>query len=96
MSARVLRMIAAEAIREVVGTAPSLAQQERGLAAAMAALMREHGGEEVRLYIPTLGAAARAARAREIRVLWNGRNQGELARQFGLSERRIRMIAVGR
>jgi Mor family transcriptional regulator len=48
------------------------------------------GGE--RVYFPRLAFAGKYLRDEEIREQFNGYNARELARKYGLSERRIRQI----
>lgn len=91
-----LRILVSESVRALVGTAPSLVEQERAIAAGMAAMRPIFGGTEVRLYVPKVGTFDRARRAREIRAAWTGANAGELASRFGISERHVRRIVGGR
>lgn len=87
-----LRILVGSAIREVVGTAPSLAEQERALAAGMSALSDRYAGERVWLYVPKVGTRARVQRARAIRSAWTGANAVELAKRYGLSQRQVQRI----
>lgn len=54
------------------------------------ALLADWGGQQI--YIPAGHRAAAAARAAQIRERFSGNNHRELAREYGLPERRIRQI----
>ena len=62
----------------------------------MQSLRASYAGCTVRLYVPRVGTAERAARARAILALWDGSNAAALASQFGLSERRVLQIVSGK
>ena len=56
-------------------------------------LLREgFAGETLRLYVPKHGREDRKTRDDLIRARFTGRNAGELAGQFGLSEKQARRI----
>ncbi len=54
--------------------------------AVMHTLRPRYAGETVRVYVPRVGTAQRAERARVVRARWNGQNTAELARELGISE----------
>lgn len=75
-----------------LGTQAPPGQLGRLEQAVMASLRTSYAGYTVRLYVPRVGTAERAARARAIRALWNGSNTAALAAQFGISERQVQRI----
>lgn len=91
-----VRILAAAMLREVVGTTPNLAEQERAVMAGMSALSERYAGERVSVYVPKVGTQARARLAREIRAEAQLRGTAELARKFGVSQRHVQRLIRGR
>lgn len=60
---------------------------------AMLKLSEACGG--INLYIPMIDGVKTAARAKEIREEYNGRNIARLARKYGLSVRAVYLIVQG-
>ena len=56
-------------------------------------LSEQHGGDHV--YIPTPDFFLRPVRDKRIKEAYDGYNHRQLAREYGLSERRIREICEG-
>lgn len=87
-----LRAIITEAAQSVVGTALTLVEQERVVAATMGRIGAAMGGCVLRVYVPKVPPADKVRRAREIRALASVSSFSAIAGRYGISERQVRRI----